>query len=60
MNKKELMRYTVQDWAGNRIFINETFATFEDADEAIWDLIRSEHDDDESFRQEYFAVKETI
>ncbi len=43
--------WMIQDWAGNRMFGDQTFATFQDG----WEFIRDKFPDEEDW-QEMFVV----
>lgn len=44
--------YTIEDWAGNHLFKNKSFKTFEDA----WDFLYSLDLKDEDY-EDYYVIK---
>ncbi len=45
------MKWIIKDWAGNKLYKEREFDTFDDA----WDLIRADHPDEEE-HQEFYVV----
>lgn len=58
-------KFIIKDWAGNHLFTDKTFDTFEDGWEFIYENVdnskfeASGNDDDNEY-QEYFVVETTI
>lgn len=48
--------WIITDWAGNHLFINEAFESFEDGWEFIYENIKQENEDGWS---SYFVIKKT-
>lgn len=48
--------YIIKDWAGNRIFEDETFKTFDQAEEFLCELFRGIGADYEDERDEFTIV----
>ena len=52
-------KFIIQDWAGNRMFPNETFNTFEDGWEFVYENVdnskydETENDDDNVYQDIY-------
>lgn len=50
------MTYIIQDWAGNRMFPNNTFDTFEDCWDFIYENIKEEVEGDWTY-DDVFAIE---
>ncbi len=48
-----MKRFIIQDWAGNRMFPNETFETLEDGWDFIYVNIKEEYEDDGTYDDVY-------
>lgn len=59
------MNYIIQDWAGNHLFTDKVFKSFEDGWEFIYDNIdnstfdKTQNEDDDEY-QEYFVINTTL
>lgn len=49
------MKYIIKDWAGNHLFRDEVFKTFEDGWAFIYDNVEEETEDDGTY-DDYFVV----
>ena len=49
------MNYIIKDWAGNHLFRDEVFKTFEDGWEFIYANVEEETEDDGTY-DDYFVV----
>lgn len=50
------MAFIVEDWAGNRIFPDKEFETFEDGWDHIYENIQEETEDDGTY-DDYFVIE---
>lgn len=48
--------FIIEDWAGNRVFDDEEFTTFDDAEEFLENWFESNGLDYEEERQEYYIL----
>jgi len=52
--------YIIKDWAGNRVFEDENFCTFDEAEDFLRELFREIGADYEEERQEYCIKKRYV
>jgi hypothetical protein len=56
-----MKKYIIEDWAGNHLFKNKTFNSFDEGRQFIWNNVdnsvfdRTQNDDDDE-HQDYFVV----
>jgi hypothetical protein len=51
----KVKKWIIQDWAGNFPYGQRTFDTFEDG----WELIRTDHPDEEDWQEFYVVPKDS-
>jgi len=49
-------KYIIEDWAGNHLFKNHKFTSFQDAWDFIYENIKEETEDDGTY-DDYFVVE---
>lgn len=51
-------KYVIEDWAGNHLFKDKTFPSFEDGWEFLYEQFPNGHDE-EHFFDDYYVVPKT-